>query len=61
MATVKLFDIKWSSHTAGPSPVINEFGPNARASIEYPAHIKMMCVLDVNCFEFLKPYHYKVN
>jgi len=33
MATVKLFDINWSSHTAGPSPVTNEFGPNARAEL----------------------------
>lgn len=33
MATVKLFDINWSSHTAGPSPVTNEFGPNTRVEL----------------------------
>lgn len=33
MATVKLFDVRWSSHTAGPSPVTNEFGHNARAEL----------------------------
>lgn len=33
MATVKLFDVRWSSHTAGPSPVTNEFGPNVRVEL----------------------------
>lgn len=30
---VKLYDINWCSHTAGPSPITNEFGPNCRIEL----------------------------
>lgn len=33
MARIKLFDIRWVSHTAGPSPVKNEFGSNCRVEL----------------------------
>ena len=33
MATVRMYDIRWVSHTAGPSPVTNEFGPNCRVEL----------------------------
>lgn len=33
MSAVKLFDIRWVSHTAGPSPVATKFGPNARVEL----------------------------
>jgi hypothetical protein len=33
MAIVRLFDVRWVSHTAGPSPVTNEFGPNCRTEL----------------------------
>lgn len=31
-----------------------------RLSTEYPAYTETVCVLDVNCFELLKSYHYRV-
>ena len=33
MAIVRLFDVRWVSHTAGPSPIVNEFGPNCRTEL----------------------------
>jgi anaerobic ribonucleoside-triphosphate reductase activating protein len=30
---VRLYDVRWVSHTAGPSPVINQFGPNCRTEL----------------------------
>lgn len=33
MSAVKLYDIRWVSHTAGPSPVTTKFGPNARVEL----------------------------
>ena len=33
MSSVKLYDIRWVSHTAGPSPITNEFGPNCRIEL----------------------------
>ena len=29
----KLFDVRWVSHTAGPSPVFNSYGPNCRTEL----------------------------
>jgi len=33
VARVKLYDVRWVSHTAGPSPVLNKFGPNCRTEL----------------------------
>lgn len=33
MSAVKLYDIRWVSHTAGLSPVTTKFGPNARVEL----------------------------
>ena len=33
MSAVKLYDIRWISHTAGPSPIATKFGPNARVEL----------------------------
>ena len=33
MTTVRMYDIRWVSHTAGPSPVTNEFGSNCRVEL----------------------------
>lgn len=33
MSTVKLFDVRWVSHTAGPSPIKTKFGSNARTEL----------------------------
>ena len=33
MSAVKLYDVRWVSHTAGPSPVKTKFGPNARVEL----------------------------
>lgn len=33
MSAVKLYDIRWVSHTAGPSPITTKFGPNARVEL----------------------------
>lgn len=33
MSAVKMYDIRWVSHTAGPSPVKTKFSPNARVEL----------------------------
>lgn len=33
MSVVKLYDVRWISHTAGPSPVTTKFGSNARVEL----------------------------
>ena len=30
---ISLYNVKWTSHTSGPSPIRNEFGPNCRVEL----------------------------